>query len=144
MRSFDTQRQKCYDWEKEILQWKSRPIISQEETVEYVKAIFKDIHLWAPVVKFTKRSGAESDYDGKYLNFSPKTRNKEIILHEISHCVVTKRNKDGHTSSHGPIWMATYIQFLVKYLGYDEQMLKETASARKIAVASKGCMLASY
>jgi hypothetical protein len=137
----DSQREMCYGWERKTLQSFNKPVLSNEDCVAYINSIYVDIKLSAPKVEFTHRAGACSSWGGSVLTFGKLSKTKEIILHEIAHSIIDKRMLDRKKEGivgHGPEWIATFVELLVHYLGYNEQKLRDTLTEAKIKVADKG------
>lgn len=144
MKVRDSQRQRCYDWENKHLGVYHKPLLSQEETISFIKQIYRDVWIECPKVEFIpQRRGACSSWGGRTLSFGPRATTREIICHEAAHSICSRRflkrrNKQSDIESHGPEFVATYVELLVKYCGYDKQALHESMIPFKLKAWQKG------
>ena len=128
----DAQKALVYAWEKQFCPgyWTANPV-----EVPEVRALIRKVHAdvlaaggfahEAPVVQFTKRSGAACASWG-ILKFTPGKHSLEVVLHEIAHSLTwnipsylaaAHGRKVSCSMGHGPRYVACFIALLERYAG---------------------------
>lgn len=144
MQPIDRGQRKVYKWEDLALGVFESQELTREEIKELVGRVFKALDIGrVPDVHFTKqRRGAASCMMGTLLSFGPSCMRRDVVLHECAHSVISYRHfrhrLEDRLKSHGPEFVATYIELLADFGGRDEGELRASAKANKIRVAPAG------
>jgi len=99
----------------------------------YVQAILRAEGATYPTVTLTPGVGRWARGKRNEIILPEWARVQTVMLHEIAHTLNQRRNvrHDGH----GPKFMKIFIDLLVKYMGYPESMLRNSARRYGVQVA---------
>lgn len=137
----DYQKQKLYRWERnEVDGFKSDKVEDLGEANKYVKKIFNRYGMNPASVKYHAGRTRTCSYFGGGFQQLHEIRigdwgfSKAVLIHESAHGFVYEMGYKGFVSSHGPLFVAVYIELLSEFLGYDKQDLIESAKERGLKV----------
>ncbi len=145
----DTQRGRVYQWEKMALyhQQAERVPPAGDHSVSFM-GLAECQHLVNRVWKlqagtYTKpprvtdgRGQRRGGYRQREHTIMLPTfcRFKELVLHELAHGLLGLHMRLALTASHGPEWVAVYIDLLARYAGHQRGELRRTAQLFRVKV----------
>lgn len=126
----DSQRKKCYEWERKTHVKKAKRF-NQTEMTAFIHKIFKDEGITSVKIKY--RSGGRTSYarGESELAFLPCHMNNMYAAHEVAHILVYAKHRVS-VAGHGPEWVSEYMRLLVKYCDMDLTTLRSNARKFKV------------
>lgn len=133
----DSQRAKAYAWERTLKTWKEESPLSKEDGMKFLSEVCSTLNIKSPpTIKFWGTyQGCRAR--GNEITFSSSMFRKQIILHELAHCIINYikfKDKRERFQGHGPEWMKVYINLMSQFLGYDKEELIKSAQLHKLKV----------
>lgn len=132
----DAQRARAYNWENDL--FTGQPELKPRQLRDLLARVWKFAGFHPATVpellfsRSTRRSFALSTYQ---ISLARPHRQTVILLHEVSHCIVSAR-RSAPVESHGPEWLAVYIRLLERFGRTGLAGLRASAKSYGLRVAS--------
>ena len=135
MRPRDSQRSKCYTWERKSVPWQTLEPVSISEAQALVDRVLADLNLRQDVtVKLSRRTyGAHFKQKENIIVLGPTKLNSRVTLHELAHALLDRHY--GHINQHpwhGAQFVGIVAWLYWKYLGVSAFRLKAFAEQMNV------------
>jgi hypothetical protein len=132
----DSQRSKVYKWERKHFYKPTECVMNILSCLELIREISEYYEIPMPILKDDLR--ANHPYfkaSNNTINIPFNMRKKWVIIHEISHAI-NKHINGSSMPSHGPEFVAIYMDVLNKFHDINHDELRKLAYNDKIKFAS--------
>lgn len=145
----DSQRKKCYSWERKILNLPGCEILSRRVTRSQIQHLVKEICLGEgmktpPKVQFRRDANCSWARGSSALSFSMRSLDDtsclQTVLHELAHTLNYHRTRCEKEPGHGPSWVGIYIGFMVKLANVDRTQVENLAKEMGIKFHYENCL----